>query len=121
MSDKKGYLVRHILETQAVHCPCGESLRMITSDDNDLASIHVVTISRDSKLHYHKILTEFYYVLEGNGLLELNDDLVELAPGMLVMIKPMTRHRARGNLKILNIVTPPFREDDEFIVNECTN
>lgn len=121
MSDNKGYLVRHIMETQATQCPCGESLRMITVDDNNLASIHVVTISRDSKLHYHKILTEFYYVLEGEGLLELNDDLVEIAPGTLVMIKPMTKHRARGKLKILNIVTPPFREDDEFVVSESNN
>jgi hypothetical protein len=34
------------------------------------------------------------------------------------MIEPLTRHRARGNLRILNIVIPPFDESDEFIVDE---
>ncbi len=116
MSEDKGYIVRRVLEdVQPVQCPCGQSIRAITGKDNDLASIHVVTISKDSKLHYHKRLTEFYYVLEGEGELQLNDDVIKLKPHTLVMIKPMTKHVARGNLKILNIVIPPFDEEDEFV------
>ena len=119
MSEDKGYIVRRVLEdVQPVPCPCGESMRAITGKDNDLASIHVVTISRDSKLHYHKRLTEFYYVLEGEGELQLNGDVVKLSPHTLVMIKPMTKHVARGNLKILNVVIPPFDEEDEFVVED---
>jgi mannose-6-phosphate isomerase-like protein (cupin superfamily) len=115
----KGYIVRRVLEdVQPVSCPCGQSIRAITGRDNDLASVHVVTISRDSKVHYHKELTEFYYVLEGEGELQLNDDLIKLEPHTLVMIKPMTRHRARGNLKILNLVIPPFNGEDEFVVED---
>jgi hypothetical protein len=34
------------------------------------------------------------------------------------MIKPMTRHVARGNLRIVNIVIPPFDEEDEYIVED---
>jgi len=116
VSGDKGYIVRRVLEdVQPVPCPCGQSARAITGRDNDLASIHVVTISKDSKVHYHKELTEFYYVLEGEGELQVNDDLVKLEPHTLVMIEPMTRHRARGNLKILNLVIPPFDERDEFV------
>ncbi len=115
----KGYIVRRVLEdVQPVPCPCGQSIRAITGMDNDLASIHVVTISRDSKLHYHKKLTEFYYVLEGEGELQLNDDVIKLEPHTLVMIKPLTKHVARGNLRILNIVIPPFDEEDEFVVDQ---
>ena len=117
MSEDKGYVVRRVMEdVEAVPCPCGQSIRAITGADNHLASIHLVTISRDSKLHYHKILTEFYYVLEGEGELQLNDDVIKLEPHTLVMIKPMTRHVARGNLRILNIVIPPFSEEDEYVV-----
>ena len=117
MEADKGYIVRRVLEdVPPVPCPCGQSIRAITGRDNDLASIHVVTISRDSKLHYHKKLTEFYYVLEGEGELQLNDDVVKLEPHTLVMIKPLTKHVARGNLRILNIVIPPFDEEDEFVV-----
>jgi len=116
--EDKGYIVRRVMDVPPVPCPCGQSIRAITGGDNDLASIHVVTISRDSRLHYHKELTEFYYVLEGEGQMQLNDDLIKLEPYTLVMIKPMTRHVARGNLKILNIVVPPFKEEDEFVVEE---
>ena len=118
MEADKGYIVRRVLEdVPPVPCPCGQSIRAITGRDNELASIHVVTISKDSKLHYHKKLTEFYYVLEGEGELQLNDDVVKLEPHTLVMIKPLTKHVARGNLRILNIVIPPFDEEDEFVVD----
>lgn len=117
MSEDKGYIVRRIPDdVSPVKCPCGQSIRAITGKDNDLASIHIVTISKDSKAHYHKNLTEFYYVIEGEGELLLNDEFINLKPNMLIMIKPFTRHRARGNLKILNIVIPPFDESDEFVV-----
>ena len=117
MSEDKGYIVRRVLQDiQPVPCPCGQSARAITGKDNELASVHFVTISKDSKLHYHKRLTEFYYVLEGEGEIQLNNDVIRLEPNTLVMIKPMTRHVARGNLKILNIVIPPFDEEDEFVV-----
>lgn len=113
------YIVRHIPDdVSPVTCPCGQSIRAITGKDNDLASIHFVTISKDSKAHYHKKLTEFYYVLDGIGELLLDDDVIDLKPGTIVMIEPLTKHRARGNLKILNIVIPPFDETDEFIVDE---
>ncbi|MGB9595553.1 MAG: cupin domain-containing protein [Candidatus Poribacteria bacterium] len=118
MSTDKGYIVRRIPDdVSPVKCPCGQSIRAITGKDNNLASIHVVTISKDSKVHYHKKLTEFYYVLEGEGELLLNDEVIKLIPNMLVMIKPFTRHRAKGNLKILNIVIPPFDESDEFLID----
>ena len=70
MSEDKGYIVRRLQDVSPVPCPCGQSIRAITGNDNNLASIHVVTISKDSKIHYHKKLTEFYYVLEGEGELE---------------------------------------------------
>ncbi len=116
MSEDKGYIVRRIEDVQPVPCPCGHSARAITGMDTNLASVHFVTISRDSKLHYHREMTEFYYVLEGEGELQLNDDVIRLEPHTLVMIKPMTKHVARGDLRILNFVVPPFDEEDEFVV-----
>ena len=110
------YVVRRIDDVAPTDCPCGQSRRAITGHDNDAASVHVVTIARDSKRHYHKRLTEFYYVLEGRGQMLLDDDVVDIEPGMVVMIPPGTVHVARGQLKIVNMVVPPFDPDDEFIV-----
>ena len=109
----KGYVVRTDAEVAPAPCPCGASRRIITKRDTDKASFHVVDIHRDSRKHYHKRLTEIYYVLEGEGRLEIADDIVPLKPGTTVMIRPGTRHRAVGKLKIVNVVAPAFEEADE--------
>ena len=41
-------------------------------------------------------MTEIYHVLEGEGTLELDDDRLDLKPGITVMIKPGCIHRAVG-------------------------
>ncbi|MBC8456420.1 MAG: cupin domain-containing protein [Deltaproteobacteria bacterium] len=113
----KGYIIKKISEVAPIPCPCGEATRALTGQDNDVMSVHVVNISKDSKVHYHKKLTETYYVLEGNGTIHLDDDVEPLEPGTIVMIKPGTKHRAVGNLKILNIVIPPFDPSDEYLIS----
>ena len=109
-------IVKKLADTEAVPCPCGEAARILTGEDNDALSVHVVRISKDSETHYHTRLTETYYVLEGSGVMELDDERVDIAPGDVIHIPPGVRHRAVGSLTILNIVTPPFDPDDEHVV-----
>jgi len=100
-----------------VPCPCGTSRRAFRRDDNRVCSIHLVEISKDARTHYHKGFTETYYFLEGEGEIELDGKLHRVKPGMAVMIRPGTRHRAvpgKGAMKILNIVVPPFDPHDEW-------
>ncbi len=104
-------------QVKGVPCPCGTSRRGLMRPDNELVSVHLVEISRDSKAHYHKGFTETYYFLEGEGRMELDGKLHPVKPGMAVLIRPGTRHRAvpgAGPMKILNIVVPPFDPDDEW-------
>jgi mannose-6-phosphate isomerase-like protein (cupin superfamily) len=84
------------------------------TDDNSTATIHLVTISKDSRTHYHKKLTEIYLVLEGEGFIELDGNRVPLKPMTSVMIKPGCRHRAVGNLKVINVAIPSFDPEDEW-------
>ena len=80
-----------------------------------VASMHLVEIKRDSEAHYHKRMTEIYYVLEGEGHIELDGESHDLKPGTAIMIKPGCRHRAVGEgLKILNVPVPKFDPDDEW-------
>jgi mannose-6-phosphate isomerase-like protein (cupin superfamily) len=98
-------------------CPCGASRRAFRRPDNDLLSVHLVEISSDSRTHYHKGQTETYYFLEGEGEMELDGKRFPVKPGMALMIRPGTRHRAipgKGPLRILNIVSPPFDPADEW-------
>lgn len=85
------------------------------NDENQAASVHIVEIKADSEVHYHKRITEIYYVLDGEGEIELDGRSYPLSPGMSVMIKPGCRHRAVGeNLRILNLVVPKFNPEDEW-------
>lgn len=98
-------------------CPCGTSRRAFVEGDAAPLSVHVVEISKDAKAHYHKNQTETYYFLEGEGQMELDGKLYPVRPGMSVLIRPGTRHRAvvgKTPMKILNIVVPPFDEHDEW-------
>jgi mannose-6-phosphate isomerase-like protein (cupin superfamily) len=107
-----------LTEIPATPCPCGNSRRAFRRPDNSTCSVHLVEISKDSHTHYHKAQTETYYFLEGEGTVELDGKTYPVKPGMALMIRPGTRHRAvpgnKGPLKILNIVVPPFDPKDEW-------
>ena len=65
--------------------------------------------------HYHKKMTEIYLVLEGEGHIELDGESLPVKPLTTVMIKPGCRHRAVGNMKIINVPIPKFDPDDEWL------
>lgn len=112
-SKKKGYLVARLDQLEPVPCPCGQARRAFSAPENKVASLHLVEISKDSKAHYHRKLTEIYYVLKGRGYLEVDGDKVPLRPGTAVLLRPGARHRAVGKLRILNIPIPAFDPRDE--------
>ncbi len=97
-----------------VPCPCGLTRRAFTEDPDQIASLHVVDVDHDARTHYHKTMTELYYVLEGSGQLELDGQLFDVSPGSAALIKPGCRHRAIGRMKILNVPIPAFDPNDEY-------
>ena len=97
-----------------VPCPCGSTRRAFINDSQQIASLHVVDIDHDAVTHYHKRTTELYFVLEGQGQLELDGQIFNVGPGWSALIKPGCRHRAIGKLKILNVPVPAFDSEDEF-------
>ena len=114
-SSQAGYIFADFEDLRAVACPCGEARRAF-GDDGAPASMHVVDISIEAKTHYHKKQTEIYYFLEcdEDARMELDSEEFPVKPGMAVLIKPLTRHRAVGKMRILNVVVPPFDPEDEW-------
>lgn len=108
------YLLAQLDEIESQRCPCGFSRRAFATPDNALATLHVVDIQEDARTHYHKKLTEIYLVLEGEGHLELDGELIPVKPMTSIMIKPGCRHRAVGKMKIVNIPIPAFDSEDEW-------
>ncbi|MCP4642769.1 MAG: cupin domain-containing protein [bacterium] len=110
--------VRKAADVTPVPCPCGEATRIVTGADNDRVSIHRVRIEGEAKKHYHKVLHEHYIVLEGSGEVELGDERVPVEAGDVIAIPPGTPHALRGHFEIINVVTPPFDSEDEYVVEE---
>lgn len=108
------FVLAHLPDIPAVPCPCGATRRAFTEDPQQIASLHVVQVKHDAVTHYHRKMTEVYYVLEGTGHLELDGQLFEVGPGSSALIKPGCRHRAVGQMTILNVPIPAFDPDDEY-------
>ena len=114
MNDEKNYKVADFSTIPREECPCGLTQRAFVQEPDGTASFHIVKICKSSRTHYHKKMTEIYYVLKGEGILELDDDQVDLKPGISVMIKPGCRHRAVGDLTLINVPIPAFDLEDEW-------
>ncbi len=114
MEKKQNYQIVDMDKLKVSESSCGTSKRAFLDDSDRTASLHIVDIKEDVKTHYHKKLTEIYYILEGEGHMELDGNTVPVTPNTSILIKPGCRHRAIGDLKILITVIPAFDPEDEW-------
>lgn len=84
------------------------------SADNPVATLHLLDVQIDARIHYHRKLTEIYLILEGEGSIELDGQVVPVKPMTAVLIKPGCRHRAVGKLRVAIIPVPAFDPEDEW-------
>ena len=112
----RGYELADFAALPGVPCPCGTARRAFNDVADFPGTIHRTEISADARLHYHKRLTETYYILEcGPGArMQLGDDLIPVEAGQLILIRAGTRHRAIGEMKVLIFVLPKFDPEDEW-------
>jgi mannose-6-phosphate isomerase-like protein (cupin superfamily) len=110
-----GYQIVHFADIPGVPCPCGTARRAFADVADYPATVHVTEISTDAVTHYHKQHTETYYILEcePDAKMELDGELHPIRPGSCILIPPGVRHRAVGQMKIINIVIPKFDPEDE--------
>jgi len=109
------YMIAQFDDIEPVKCPCGFSRRAFVNPDNPVATMHIVDIVQDAKVHYHKKLTEVYLILEGEGYMELDGESVPVKPFTAIFIKPGCRHRAVGKMRIVNVSIPAFDPEDEWL------
>ncbi|MBL8851940.1 MAG: cupin domain-containing protein [Planctomycetaceae bacterium] len=111
-----GFEVADFSTIPRVPCPCGTARRAFNDVADFPGTVHVTEIAEDAQVHYHKRLTETYYFLEcgPDAQMELNGERLPVKPGMSIMIRPGTRHRAVGTMKVLILVLPKFDPADEW-------
>ena len=88
--------------------------RAFVSPDNQVATMHLLDVESDAQVHYHRGMTEIYLVLEGQGHMELDGELVPVRPMSAILIKPGCRHRAVGQLRVAIVPIPAFDARDEW-------
>ena len=104
-------IIRNVYDLPQERGVCGFRRRLITEDDTDAANVSHLVID-DSKTHYHKSMTEFYYVLRGGGDMFLDGEKRPIKEGDMVVIPPGVRHTSEGDMEVLIIGVPPQELDD---------
>lgn len=65
--------------------------------------------------------SEIYYILQGNGLMFINDEQSEVSAGHVIYIAPKSRQCIKNigkeDLLFLCIVDPAWRIEDEIVYN----
>ena len=109
-------ILRH--ESDAAHerSACGHRYRLLSRGDEDVAALaHAVDID-GAKPHYHKIATELYYVLEGEGSVMLDGEERVVCKGSMVHIPPGVVHWAVGKIRVLVLGIPDIDDSGFYYV-----
>lgn len=68
----------------------------------------------ETQRHHHRLSEEFYYLLDGRGLMEIDGEVREVGPGDAVLIPAGTWHQIRAlePLRFLCCCAPPYAHED---------
>jgi mannose-6-phosphate isomerase-like protein (cupin superfamily) len=99
MSASATYLRRDPADITPWAETCGQIRCLVEERDQAAAEVHYVEI-HDAKLHYHARTDEFYYVIDGQGTMVLDDETIELHRGVVVYVPRGVKHKAIGRLTI---------------------
>ena len=66
--------------------------------------------------HYHKVSEEFYYLLKGVGVMEINGEEREVGPGDTILIPAGAWHQIKANepMQFLCCCAPPYAHEDTY-------
>jgi mannose-6-phosphate isomerase-like protein (cupin superfamily) len=100
----------------------------VTKDGSTIRELHhtqvqslaeaTLEVEQATKRHYHRVAEEIYFVLKGQGRMEVDGDVTHVRPGDAVLIPAGAWHQLENNgtseLRILCCCAPPYSHDDTF-------
>ena len=103
----------------------GTEIRQILHPNNTLNGIRyslahsTIKPGKKSKLHKMKT-TEVYFVLEGKGILYIDDEPINIEKHQSIFVPPFSlqclENTENEELKVLCIVDPAWKKDDEVLI-----
>lgn len=89
---------------------------------DSLSTSFVIWVKQEVKSHYHAFHTETLYVLEGTGVFNLGEKVVNLAPGDFIEIPKGTFHSvfitSPTPMKVLSVQAPEFNGKDRIFAGQ---
>ena len=102
----------------------GSEIKPIFYPDNTLNGIRyslahsIISPGKSSKPHKMKS-AEVYFILEGNGIIHVGEESQKIEKNQSIYISPSSNqcleNTGQSNLKVLCIVDPAWKQDDEII------
>lgn len=86
--------VRRLGDQEEFQSICGMRRDLLGPREDEPAFFHYLRI-HDSKRHYHRKTVEYYFVVEGSGEMELDDETVPIAKGDFVVVPTGVWHTTR--------------------------
>jgi mannose-6-phosphate isomerase-like protein (cupin superfamily) len=116
-----GMVVLNLEEQKPFTTKDGSTIRSILDRTNapvekqSLAEARVAAGSSTQR-HYHRCAEEFYFILEGRGVMEINGTTRGVGPGDAILIPPGAWHVITGEteLRFLCCCAPPYSHEDTF-------
>lgn len=110
---KPATIIRNVSDIEEERGVCGFRRTLISSKDTPVAYVSHLIID-NSREHYHKIMTEYYYVINGSGEIFLDGESHPIKTGDIVVIPPLVRHTSKGDLEVLIFGAPALEADDIY-------
>ena len=105
MNPKHTFIRRDRAEVTPWAETCGQIRPLIEEKDLAAAEVHHIEIT-NAKLHYHQRTDEIYYVIAGQGKMQLDGETVDLREGVVIYVPRGMKHKAWGELKVLVVCIP---------------
>ena len=70
----------------------------------------------ETQRHYHKLSEEIYFMLDGQGVMEVDGEVRDIGPGDAILIAPNARHqiKATTDIRFLCCCAPVYSHEDTF-------
>lgn len=117
--------VKKIQEIDVIEGEEGTKIRQIFHPHNTLNGIRYslshseLKSGKKSKLHKMET-SEVYYILQGEGVLQIDDDTFKVSKDEIIYIPPHSKqcieNTSKNDLKFLCIVDPAWKQEDETVL-----
>jgi mannose-6-phosphate isomerase-like protein (cupin superfamily) len=110
--------VKSVESVEAFVTKDGSTIRELHHTEVQSLAEATLEVEQATERHYHRLTEEIYFVLKGQGRMEVDGDVTQVRPGNAVLIPAGAWHQLENNgtseLRILCCCAPPYSHDDTF-------